>query len=354
MYTFSLDSVVRGYHEYKDIWDAEMDGAGLPCEREPGNPHDTFAVAVRKSSPSGSVTVGHIPRVISTICSSFIRRGGSIVCSVTGPRQYSADLPQGGLEVPCILTFTTANDKEGNKAKKLLVRTLSVEIKDNVCKCEKDCSTESSNNSFGRNEVNSPAAVSLDIVPVESGDIDEVLESFEPPLKKNKLSASAVEDVIMGEELSDVHINLAQNLLKRQFPKLCGLYSTLLQEKSKVNRKEGGVLQIVHCASRHHWIVTTTIGGKENNVLVFDSIFGNVDEETKKVIFNLFQCSSAEKLRVVNSQKQKGSKDCGLFAIAFATALAYGQNPSKLKYDQSSMRSHLVRCFHQGKLVPFP
>ena len=46
-------------------------------------------------------------------------------------------------------------------------------------------------------------------MPVASGDIDEVLESFEPPLKKNKLNASAVEDVIMGEELSDVHINLA-------------------------------------------------------------------------------------------------------------------------------------------------
>ena len=146
---------------------------------------------------------------MSTICSSFIHRGGS-VCTVTGPRQYSADLPQGRLEVLCILTFTISNDKEGDKARRLLVHTLSVEIKANVCKYEKDCSTESSNNSFGRKEVpvKSPAAVSLDIVPV-----DEVLESSEPPLKKNKLSTSAVEDVIMGEELSDVYINLAQNLV---------------------------------------------------------------------------------------------------------------------------------------------
>jgi len=101
-----------------------------------------------------------------------------------------------------------------------------VEIKDNVCKCEKDYSTEISNNSFGIKEVNSPTAVNLDTVPVESGGIDEVLESFEPPLKKKKLSVSDVEDVIMGEELSDIHINLAHNLLKGQFPKLCGLHST--------------------------------------------------------------------------------------------------------------------------------
>jgi len=144
---------------------------------------------------------------MSTIRSSFIHCGGSIVCTVTGPRQYSANLPQGGLEVLCILISTTSNDKEGDKVRKLLVRILSVEIKDNVCKCEKDCSTESSNNSFGIKEVNSPAAVNLDIVPVESGDIDEALESFEPLLKKKKFSASAVEDMIMGEELTDVDIN---------------------------------------------------------------------------------------------------------------------------------------------------
>ena len=42
MYTFSFNSVVRGYHEYKDIWDAEVDGASLPCEREPGKSHDTY------------------------------------------------------------------------------------------------------------------------------------------------------------------------------------------------------------------------------------------------------------------------------------------------------------------------
>ena len=51
----------------------------------------------------GSV-VGHIPRRISAACSLFIERNGRIHCRITGPRQYSADLPQGGLEIPCVLT----------------------------------------------------------------------------------------------------------------------------------------------------------------------------------------------------------------------------------------------------------
>ena len=40
-------------------------------------------------------------------------------CEVTGVRHYSSDLPQGGLEVPCKLTFT-ASPKEIAKLKKLL------------------------------------------------------------------------------------------------------------------------------------------------------------------------------------------------------------------------------------------
>ena len=54
IYAFSVVSVVRGYHEYKDIWDAAIDGLELPCEREPGNSHDPSTVAVVKRSSSTS------------------------------------------------------------------------------------------------------------------------------------------------------------------------------------------------------------------------------------------------------------------------------------------------------------
>ena len=63
---------------------------------------DYFAVVVVIDSN----IVGHIPRKISSICSLFLRQSGSIICYVTGNRQYSSDLPQGRLEVPCVLTFS--------------------------------------------------------------------------------------------------------------------------------------------------------------------------------------------------------------------------------------------------------
>ena len=44
-----------------------------------------------------------IPSKLSHIYSLFLRRGGTIRCRVAGGRRYSYDLPQGGLEIPCVM-----------------------------------------------------------------------------------------------------------------------------------------------------------------------------------------------------------------------------------------------------------
>ena len=50
-------------------------------------------------------TVGYVPHKISAVCFLFLRRRGTITCEVTSSKQYSFDLPQGVLEVPCALIF---------------------------------------------------------------------------------------------------------------------------------------------------------------------------------------------------------------------------------------------------------
>lgn len=85
----------------KETWASHI-GEELPCKRERGNPHDPFAVAVCKEAN----TVGHLPHTISSACYMFLGKSdSSISCIVTGPRRYSRDLPQGGLEIPCTLEF---------------------------------------------------------------------------------------------------------------------------------------------------------------------------------------------------------------------------------------------------------
>jgi len=106
--------VVHGYHAYKDIWAAEI-RSELLCFIEPHNREDRYAVAVM----DGTSIVGHVPRKISYICYIFLFHSGSIICHVTGPKQHSQDLEQGGLDVPCEYKFYS-KDKRVKVTKKLL------------------------------------------------------------------------------------------------------------------------------------------------------------------------------------------------------------------------------------------
>ncbi len=154
-----------------------------------GNTQDIYAVAVLKSG----VVVGHLPRKISSICSLFLRCGGRIHCTVTAARRYSADLEQGGLEVPCILKFEGCSSKNYFlKAEKLIKSVLSTDLSEQI---QLNLSTQSEH----KNDIN--------------------------PTKKRKLVTDGlgedlISDIMKGEMLSDVHIDLTQCLLKRQFPNL--------------------------------------------------------------------------------------------------------------------------------------
>ena len=119
-YSFSVEAMVRGYNVHKDIWTAVV-GEEFSCKRETSNSSNPFAVAVMR----GETTVlGHVPRKISSICSLFLRREGSITCQVTISRQFSHDLVQGRLEVPCVLRFE-GGTKVTAKAKKHVESALS-------------------------------------------------------------------------------------------------------------------------------------------------------------------------------------------------------------------------------------
>ena len=90
--SFVIESQIHGYHEYKATWENPVLGEILSCHREPGNAHDTHAVAVKKVISNDLKVVGHVPRRISTICSCFLNLGGVIICTVNSARRYSTDI----------------------------------------------------------------------------------------------------------------------------------------------------------------------------------------------------------------------------------------------------------------------
>ena len=128
VYTFTFESMIRGYHEYQLIWGVPGVGEELNCYCELRNSHDPYAVAVKKWIGGERRVVGHLPRIISAICLLFIRRGGSILCTVSGSRRYFSDLPQGGLEIPAKVMLTATTKEEATKAKKLIESTLCIDV----------------------------------------------------------------------------------------------------------------------------------------------------------------------------------------------------------------------------------
>ena len=184
------------------------------------------------------------------------------------------------------------------------------------------------------------------------------VDDHEPLAKRQRLSDPEIEELIMGAELSDRHINLAQKILKEQFPSLNGLNSTLLQLKQQklTENMVKNKLQIIHCSERHHWVTASTVKAAPGVVIVVDSLFKSIDTETKSIILNLFQPNivSEPMIKLVRSQQQKGSKDCGVFAIAMATTIALGHNPSNVVFNQKLMRAHLVDCLKERKFTLFP
>ena len=105
----------------KDFWTPLINEVFV-CAQENENSQDPYAVAVKK----GSLVVGHVSRKISAVCSLFLRTG-TITAIVRDSRQYSSDLLQDGLEVPCVLRFC-GEVKNIDK-----VRKLRKERKDETC-----------------------------------------------------------------------------------------------------------------------------------------------------------------------------------------------------------------------------
>ena len=348
IFTFSVESMIRGYHEYIRIWESPSPTDNLFCQREIGNPHNTHAVAVKGNvtGDDGTTTiVGHVPRKLSAI---FIRCGGTINCVVNSTRRYSADLPQGGLEIPCVLNFTAKTQSEAAKTERLLISALNVASTG----ISKEAQIISSSVPCSDVKDHFTMAVVNDAIPkpepTPTVDLTEYCKRNSPPAKKQKTFDT--EKITMGDELSDGEINYTQRLLKMKHPEVGGLRLTLYKGKSQEIESN---VQIVHCPTRHRWITTTTLNCKGGEVKIFHSLFTFCNKETVGIIYDFYQ-RGTEKLTITMSrcQKQTGGKDCELFAIAFA--LVFNLNASNLKFRQQMMRSHLVDCFTKEVITPFP
>ena len=99
---FTLISCIRGYHVYKGIWDPVV-GETLNCEREDRNPQDPYAIDVKKVGTA----VGHVPRVISCICTLFWQIAAAIPFFAAYSPIVARSLAANFMYLPCIFEMSS-------------------------------------------------------------------------------------------------------------------------------------------------------------------------------------------------------------------------------------------------------
>ena len=161
-----------------------------------------------------------------------------------------------------------------------------------------------------------------------------------------------------NEWLVDDHIDHAQGLLLEQFPNMHGLQNRMLfgtPDACLVGTPACDFVQILNLGG-NHWICVSTLGCAPGHIDIYDPLYTGFTTPTllNEIARMLHtDCPQMTMCWQVCS-KQSGGSDCGLFAVAFATAICYSINPSTLVFSQSGMRNHFIHCIHDKKMTLFP
>ena len=90
----------------------------LTVQQQPTNPHDCYAIAVKKRLPGTlcDSAVGHLPKEISRYTYLIINHGGRVTCKVKNTQYQRSPLVQGGLEIPAEVTVEMDTSEEISSA----------------------------------------------------------------------------------------------------------------------------------------------------------------------------------------------------------------------------------------------
>ena len=185
--------------------------------------------------------------------------------------------------------------------------------------------------------------------PVQSA-IDLTKSSSKPTQQKTSkkwisndlytLSAAAKGRVIsLTAWLSDDIIHAAQMLMREKSPFVGGLQPPCRGQNCSFDVEGGEFIQILH-NGYDHWLTVSTVGVAESAVVrVYDSLYPHLTTKTQQQIAAIINTPKPKiQLELIDVQNQSGSNDCGAFAIAFATALIFGEEPGKLIFAEAELR----------------
>ena len=171
-----------------------------------------------------------------------------------------------------------------------------------------------------------------------------------------KLNQEDVDIIGKNAMLTDLQIQMAQELLHRQFPYIEGLLSPTIGKAEQFPVMRNSFIQVLHTGG-NHWVCVSNIGCSHNNqVKLYDSLYSGIAPFTREQIGALLfnQDSNVIEICVPPVDQQTNGTDCGVFVIAFATALCHNMDPTSLKFNRRAIRAHLLDSLKNGYIGIFP
>ncbi len=114
MFEMYVEATVRGYHAYLHNTSVQI-GEMFACEIELDNPHDKYAVAVKKQN---GMLVGHVPKELSRPFNKFLREYGDLEAECIGHRMNAGK--GNGVEIPVDFRFVAADEFDLGRLKRKL------------------------------------------------------------------------------------------------------------------------------------------------------------------------------------------------------------------------------------------
>ena len=146
-----------------------------------------------------------------------------------------------------------------------------------------------------------------------------------------------------------------QTILFKNFPLISGFEDTTLGPLNMFSVQTVDFAQVLH--ENNHWVTVSLPTERATSVVyLYDSLQKEtLNKNLVKQIARLRKSEDAE-LRAISKavQQQGNGYDCGIFAIAFATDIAYNHKPEQRTYNQSVMRKHLLAQLENETMTPFP
>ena len=179
-------------------------------------------------------------------------------------------------------------------------------------------------------------------------------------IQQEQLSLTDEKQLLGGQWLSDKHISAAQNMMRKQFPDMDGLFSPLVGTSTiGFNPVQRSAVQI-HNNERMHWLTSSAGITGRGEVDIFDSLSGRLlwtplCRQLADIYRLLADDDGVIKVNIKPVQQQRFQEgNCGPFAIAFAASLCHGIDPSTITFPERSLRPHIHHAFESGKIDPFP